>query len=135
MEMFSLVFSEHRLRNSSRMTKIVMPVCTHTDGRNFLSIPQGFQNCPPPTLPPYIFKLAYKILSSDIELNPGPDYPCGSCGSEVFDTDKAFECDNCCNWFHVSCHGIGESTYHSLIVLVNILFLDLFDLLRNEFLT
>ena len=53
-------------------------------------------------------------LSSDIELNPCPDYPCGTCGSEVLDTNMAIVCDNCCNWFHVSCQGIGESTYHSL---------------------
>ena len=53
-------------------------------------------------------------LSADVEQNPGPDYPCGCCGSEVLDTDMAIECDNCCNWFHISCQGIGDNTYHSL---------------------
>ena len=48
MEMFSLVFSVHRFRNSSRMTKIIMPVCTpHTDGRNFLRFPSGIPKLPP----------------------------------------------------------------------------------------
>ncbi|WAQ95747.1 hypothetical protein MAR_028437, partial [Mya arenaria] len=32
-------------------------------------------------------------ISCDVELNPGPDFPCGSCGNEVLDSDHAVECD------------------------------------------
>ena len=54
-------------------------------------------------------------ISTDTELNPGPDYPCGSCGDEVLDiSDMTIECDNCCSWFHIKCQDTGENTYHSL---------------------
>ena len=53
-------------------------------------------------------------LSVDTELNPGPDYPCGSCGDEVLDSDMAIECDNCCSWFHIKCQVVRENTYQSL---------------------
>ena len=66
-----------------------------------------------------IVSLAYLCLltvsiSADTELNLGPDYPCGSCGDEVLDSDMASECDNCCSWLHIKCQGIGENTYQSL---------------------
>ena len=53
-------------------------------------------------------------LSSEIELNPGPSFPCGSCGKEVLDDDAAVSCDNCDNWFHIQCQDISLATYGNL---------------------
>ena len=53
-------------------------------------------------------------LSSEIELNPGPSFPCGSCGIEVLDEDAAVSCDNCNNWYHIQCQGISLETYGNL---------------------
>ena len=54
-------------------------------------------------------------ISSDVETNPGPDYPCGTCGSQVCDTDPAVECDNCGMWFHLQCQGLDSSWYQQLV--------------------
>lgn len=54
-------------------------------------------------------------ISCDVERNPGPAYPCGSCGSEVKDSDAAVECDNCSMWFHIQCQGLNDSWYQDLI--------------------
>jgi hypothetical protein len=53
-------------------------------------------------------------ISCDVERNPGPDYPCGTCGSEVKDSDHAVECDNCCMWFHIQCQGLNSTLYQDL---------------------
>ena len=42
-------------------------------------------------------------LSADIELNPGQDYPSGSCGDDGLDSDMAIVRDNFCSWFHIKC--------------------------------
>ena len=54
-------------------------------------------------------------VSSDVETNPGPDYPCGCCGHEVSDDDQAIDCDSCHTWFHIQCQGIGDDTYKNLL--------------------
>ena len=41
------------------------------------------------------------LLSGDIQLNPGPEYPCGNCGSNVNDDNRALCCDVCKKWIHV----------------------------------
>jgi len=64
----------------------------------------------------YIFTLLVN-QSSDIELNPGPStlhYPCGYCKYEVTWNQKGILCDECEQWYHTSCQGIGESTYDKL---------------------
>ena len=53
-------------------------------------------------------------LSSEIELNPGPSFPCGSCGIEVLDEDAAVSCDNCNIWYHIQCQDISLETYGNL---------------------
>ena len=53
-------------------------------------------------------------LSSEIELNPGPCFPCGSCGIEVLDDDAAVSCDNCEHWYHIQCQDISFGTYGNL---------------------
>ena len=40
------------------------------------------------------------LLSGDVHLNPGLEYPCGKCRLNVNDDDKALCCDQ---WIHVSC--------------------------------
>jgi hypothetical protein len=54
-------------------------------------------------------------ISSDVETNPGPNYPCGTCGEEVLDRDPAVECDSCSMWFHISCQNLDPSWYQQLI--------------------
>ena len=53
-------------------------------------------------------------LSSEIEFNPGPSFPCGSCGIEVLDDDAAVSCDNCDYWYHIQCQNISTGTYETL---------------------
>lgn len=56
------------------------------------------------------------LLSGDIHLNTGPDYPCGKCGLNVHDDDKALCCDKCDKWIHVSCDQyISETIYDELV--------------------
>ena len=56
--------------------------------------------------------------SSDIALNPGPDssnFPCGYCHKEVtWSNIMSLMCDNCDQWFHVDCQGIGNTTFDIL---------------------
>ena len=47
-------------------------------------------------------------------MNPGPEYPCGSCSSEVSDDDWAVDSDNCYKWFDIQCQEIGNDTYSAL---------------------
>ena len=58
MGMFSLILPKHKLRNSDRMTKIVMPVCfPHIDGGNYLRSPASILR-----LPPCIFMLTNHLI-------------------------------------------------------------------------
>ena len=56
--------------------------------------------------------------SSDIALNPGPDssnFPCGYCHKEVtWSNIMSLMCDNCDQWFHADCQGIGNTTFDIL---------------------
>jgi hypothetical protein len=56
-------------------------------------------------------------LSNDIETNPGHEYPCGSCGTEVFENDLAIQCDTCSQWFHINCQNVDSNTYNDLVAL------------------
>ena len=63
--------------------------------------------------------LAYKslllvTLSSEIELNQGPSFPCMPCGIEVLENDDAVSCDNCDNWYQIQCQDISIGTYGNL---------------------
>ncbi|WAR23523.1 hypothetical protein MAR_037192, partial [Mya arenaria] len=44
-----------------------------------------------------------------------PDYPCGSCGNEVLDSDHAVECDKCNTSFHITCQNLGTNWYTQLV--------------------
>lgn len=54
------------------------------------------------------------FLAHDIELSPGPSYPCGSCGCEVTANDNAIECDECVHWFHIHCQNVSINRYNQL---------------------
>ena len=62
----------------------------------------------------YLFILVL-TLSADIELNPGPDYPCGTCGLNVLEHDPAILCDTCNLWFHIHCEGFSLPDYSNLV--------------------
>ena len=63
----------------------------------------------------YLFLLLLS-LSADVEQNPGPvDYPCGTCGTDVLDSDPAILCDSCNTWFHIQCESITQSYYSDLV--------------------
>lgn len=51
---------------------------------------------------------------SDVESNPGPKYPCGTCQKAVTWKCNALPCDSCNQWFHINCQGIGDETYDRL---------------------
>ena len=56
-------------------------------------------------------------LCRDIHLNPGPDiFPCGLCGKQVSDDDKAICCDGCNKWIHVSCDQYTTETAYDDMV-------------------
>lgn len=54
-------------------------------------------------------------VSTDIELNPGPAYPCSSCGIEVLDENLAISCDSCEQWFHIQCQDVSLAYYETQI--------------------
>ena len=54
------------------------------------------------------------VLSFDVECNPGPVYPCGSCQLEVSWSHRGVCCDSCDAWFHASCQNINSRVYEAL---------------------
>ena len=52
--------------------------------------------------------------SADIQTNPGPTFPCESCGKEVLDGDPATSCDSCEQWFHIQCQDMCLAYYETL---------------------
>ena len=50
-------------------------------------------------------------LWTEIELNPGPSFACGSCGIEVLEDYLAVSCDNCEFWYHIQCQNVTVGTY------------------------
>jgi hypothetical protein len=54
-------------------------------------------------------------ISCDVESNPGPSFPCGTCGIEVLDEDPAVECDHCSKWYHISCQNLDANWYKNLV--------------------
>lgn len=62
----------------------------------------------------YLFVLVL-TLSADVESNPGPEYPCGTCGLEVKENDAAILCDTCNIWFHIHCEGFSQAQYSELV--------------------
>ena len=57
------------------------------------------------------------ILSSDIEINPGPravKFPCGVCGKNCPEGVPAVECGRCRFWYHTSCMFMNSLVYKSL---------------------
>ena len=57
------------------------------------------------------------LLSGQVELNPGPykpKYPCQICSKAVKWGDRALACDNCDQWYHVTCMTMSSEEYHHL---------------------
>ena len=57
------------------------------------------------------------ILSSDIELNPGPrtpKFPCAICGKNCPEGVPAVQCGTCRFWYHTSCMVMNPLVYQAL---------------------
>jgi len=50
-------------------------------------------------------------LSSDVEVNPGPRFPCSVCYKSVCNNQQALQCDTCVYWCHRVCCGVDARTY------------------------
>ena len=56
------------------------------------------------------------ILCGDVSLNPGPvEDPCFLCKKECRSNQKAVQCDDCDNWYHVKCIGMKNCEYFDLV--------------------
>ena len=56
------------------------------------------------------------LLSGDINLNPGPvKDPCFLCNKGCRSNQKAIQCDDCDNWYHVKCIGMKNDEYFDLV--------------------
>ena len=63
-------------------------------------------------------------ISSDVALNPGPlnqtetntsNHLCGYCKKDVtWSNIMSIMCDNCDQWYHADCQGIGNSSFNIL---------------------
>ena len=51
------------------------------------------------------------IISGDVQLNPGPKYPCGMCTKNVNNNQKAMGCEQCSVWYHNKCTGMSDNLY------------------------
>ena len=54
------------------------------------------------------------LLTGCVETNPGPEYPCLSCGEEVTFEYCAVRCDSCEEWMHTDCMGMDSSVFNFL---------------------
>ena len=54
------------------------------------------------------------FLSGQIELNPGPQYPCGLCEKEVLENQDAICCDHCDIWYHQNCGFVSDLMFDIL---------------------
>ncbi|KAH3825905.1 hypothetical protein DPMN_127790 [Dreissena polymorpha] len=73
-----------------------------------------------PTIPIHNKSLEYLVIlllsiSCDVESNPDPDSPSGTCGSEVLDEDPSVDCDSCRMWFHLQCQCLDSVWYNQMI--------------------
>jgi len=64
---------------------------------------------------PMVGRLLWVLLlvCGDVELNPGPRYPCTVCSLGVGNTQQAIKCDGCGQWCHAACGGMTEEEYDS----------------------
>ena len=60
-------------------------------------------------------------LSSDVEVNPGPNssnssenWNCGVCNETCGWDHQAVACDECGKWYHTGCQGIPTTLYHKM---------------------
>ena len=61
----------------------------------------------------YIFTLCI-LCSNDVEMNPGPRYPCQICGKAVTARQRGVACDDCEKWHHCRCLNMPDCIYEAL---------------------
>jgi hypothetical protein len=61
----------------------------------------------------FLFITTFKT-ANDIELNPGPPYPCGVCSKQVGWNKPAIACDECSTWFHKGCLQMPNNIFQAL---------------------
>ena len=54
------------------------------------------------------------LLSGDIEINPGPEYPCNVCQKNISLRHRVLCCKRCDTWVHKKCANISEHRYKSI---------------------
>ncbi len=59
--------------------------------------------------------LMFVARAGDIELNPGPDFPCKICSLECDWTTYAVQCDECSFWFHAECMHMNISQEYAAL--------------------
>lgn len=60
------------------------------------------------------YVLLVLLTSGDINLNPGPKFPCGCCEKPVRWNQKGICCDHCDKWYHKSCANVSSASYSVL---------------------
>ena len=56
------------------------------------------------------------LLPGDVNLNPDPvKDPCFLCNKGSRNKQKAAQCDDCDNWYHVKCIGMKNCEYLDLV--------------------
>ena len=65
-----------------------------------------------------LVRLLLLLMAGDIELNPGPKYPCGICSKNCTwgngRAGRAINCDTCQVWYHADCLEISTTDYNAL---------------------
>ena len=72
---------------------------------------------PPKNLKNFNFLAMILMLSSDVQMNPGPrspKYPCGICSKACLWSQPAVACDSCQVWYHTGCMGMNSKVYNAL---------------------
>ena len=54
------------------------------------------------------------ILSGNVEINPGPKFPCGICSKQCTSKQQSVACDECDIWFHRKCMLMNVQVFNGL---------------------
>ena len=58
-----------------------------------------------------LFATQLVLLAGDVSLNPGPMDVCQACNKGCRKNQRAIQCDDCDNWYHVKCINMAEPEF------------------------